>query len=435
MERLRKCFFFIVLAVILLMPFYPVWSEVSVALLFVVGIGARSIVGLPAIDKKTSVLPLLMLTFFVLTAISLLHSYDKLAGLDNLHTYLPFVVLPILMLYYRDELIDNKILLLKVSAGGILAASGICLILAIVRSFYIIDGHLVFNPYVSYRNQFVYTHLSVFQYTNTFAMMAVFVVAVMLWTLFNRNVKRRWLIYSSIGLSILMIFLLSSRTNVYALFAVLYYSVVIFYIRFKKLIHSLLLLVGVTGLFWVFQTCNYRVMNLSQTVTSYITEEDVTMDNGYVIKHPEKIENVNIRFQMWETGFKIAKQYWLQGCGIGDFKNMLHMEYGQDGIQEAYEKWYDQHNQYLETLGTTGILGFLMLLAIMGYALYQAWRHRNYLLFCSLLTLALNMLLESMFNRYSGSLFFVLSLLLASAIGSETQKIPGANIDKNVATK
>ena len=260
--------------------------------------------------------------------------------------------------------------------------------------------------------------------------MTVFVVAAMLWALMFRDVKhRKWMIYTAIGLSILMVFLLSSRTNVYALFAVLYYSVIIFYIRFKKLIHSLLLLVAVTGLFWVFQTCNYRVMNLSQTVTSYITEQDITMDNGYVIKHPEKIENVNIRFQMWEAGFKLAKRYWLQGCGIGDFKNMLRSEYNSNGIEEAVEKCYDQHNQYLETLGTTGVLGFLLLLAIMGYALYRAWRQRNYLLFCCLVVLALNMLLESMFNRYSGSLFFVLSLLLASTISDEMPKVAETNAE------
>lgn len=421
MERLRKCFFFIVLAVILLMPFYPVWSEVSVALLFVVGVGARSIVGLPAIDKKTSVLPLLMLTFFVLTAISLLHSYDKLAGLDNLHTYLPFAVLPILMLYYRNELLDNKLLLLKVLSGGILAASCICLVLAIVRSFYIIDGHLVFNPYVSYRNQFVYTYLSVFQYTNTFAMMAVFVVAVMLWALFNRNVKRRWLVYSSIGLAILMIFLLSSRTNVYALFAVLYYSVLVFYIRYKNLWHSLLLFVAVTGLFWVFQTCNYRVMNLSKTVTSYITEEDIMLEDGYLLRHPESLDGVNIRFKMWETGAHLVRQYWATGCGIGDYKDVLRISYLLDGLEEAYHKCYDQHNQYIETIGTMGIFGLLVLIAILAYSLFMAWRERNYLLFCCLMILSLNMMLESMFNRYSGSLFFVVSLSLAALVGNDSQ--------------
>lgn len=436
MDKLKKCFFFLTLLTLAIIAFYPIWSEVAVTLLFIFGIIAGYTNGLPKITKQKSVLPLLMLAFFVIVAFSLIVSSNKADGIDNLHTYIPFVALPVLALLHQNNLSDNKIQLLKVLSGGIMAASAICLVLAVWRSFYLIDGHVVFNPYIGYRNQFVYTYLSVFQYTNTFAMMTVFVVAAMIWALMFRDVKHhKWMIYTAIGLSILMIFLLSSRTNVYALFAVLYYSVVIFYIRFKKLIHSLLLLVGVTGLFWVFQTCNYRVMNLSQTVTSYITEEDVTMDNGYVIKHPEKIENVNIRFQMWETGFKIAKRYWLQGCGIGDFKNMLHTEYGQDGIQEAYEKGYDQHNQYLETLGTTGILGFLMLLAIMGYALYQAWRHRNYLLFCSLLTLALNMLLESMFNRYSGSLFFVLSLLLASAIGGETQKVDEADIDKSSVTE
>ena len=423
MDRLKKCFFFLAALTLAIVAFYPLWLEVDVTLLFTVGIVAGSTNGLSQFKEQKSVLPLLMLAFFAVYAISLILSSNKADGLDNLHTYIPFAAFPILALLYRNSFSDNKIRLLKVLSGGILAASALCLILAVWRSFYLIDGHVVFNPYIGYRNQFVYTYLSVFQYTNTFAMMTVFVVVAMLWALMFREVKhRKWMIYTAIGLSILMVFLLSSRTNVYALFAVLYYSVVIFYVKYKKLIHSILLLIGVTGLFWVFQTCNYRVMNLSQTVTSYITEEDVTMDNGYVIKHPEKIENVNIRFQMWETGFKIAKRYWLRGCGIGDFKNMLRTQYGQDGITEAYEKGYDQHNQYLETLGTTGVFGLVLLIAIMGYALYLAWRRRNYLLFCCLFILALNMLLESMFNRYSGSMFFVVSLLLASAVGGETQK-------------
>lgn len=423
MDGLKKSLFFLTMLTLAIVAFYPVCSEVAVTLLFVVGILARRGSVLPKIGNS-SLLPVLMLAFFCVAAISLLLSFDKAEGVTNLHTYIPFAVFPVLAMYYDNDLQSNKIRLLKILSGGILAASALCLILAIIRSFYIIDGHLVFNPYISYRNQFVYTYLSVFQYTNTFAMMAVFVVAVMIWTLMSRNVKRRrWLIYSAIALSILIIFLLSSRTNVYALFAVLYYSVLIFYIRYKKLIHSLLLALGVTGLFVVFQTCNYRVMNLSQTVTSYITEEDIVLDNGYVVQHPESIEGVNIRFRMWETGLNLVRQYWVTGCGIGDYKVVLRINYLLDGIDEAYHKCYDQHNQYIETLGTFGIFGFCLFAAILLSALYQAYKRRNYLLFCTLLLLAFNMMLESMFNRYSGSLFFVVSLLLASAVGGETQKV------------
>ena len=424
MDRLKKSFFFLTMLALAIVAFYPVWSEVAVTLLFIVGICATFPDRLPCLNDQKSVLPLLMLAFFATTAISLIVSLNKEEGLDNLHTYIPFAALSILALYYQNNLYDNKIRLLKILSGGILAASALCLILAVWRSFYLIDGHLVFNPYISYRNQFVYTYLSVFQYTNTFAMMAVFVVAVMLWALMFRNVKqRRWLIYTAIALSILMVFLLSSRTNVYALFGVLYYSVIIFYIRYKNLKHSMLLFVAVTGLLVVFQTCNYRVINLSQTVTSYITEEDILLENGYLIQHPESLDGINIRFRMWETGARLAGEYWTTGCGIGDYKEFLRINYLLDGIGQAYHKCYDQHNQYLETLGTTGILGLALLVTMMGFALYQAWRHRNYLLFCSLFILALNMLLESMFNRYSGSLFFVVSLLLASAVGGETQKV------------
>ncbi|MBO7433019.1 MAG: O-antigen ligase family protein [Salinivirgaceae bacterium] len=421
MESVKKWFYWGVLLMLAIVPFYPVWSEVAVALVFISGVMAMRNIGLTSIDWRSSVLQLLMLAFFTISAISLIYSYDKLSGLENLHTYIPFAALPILMLYYRNELVDNKMRLIKVLSGGILVASALCLILALIRSFYIINGHLVFNPYISFRNQFVYTYLSVFQYTNTFAMMAVFVVAVMLWALFNRNVKRRWLVYSSIGLAILMIFLLSSRTNVYALFVVLYYSVLVFYIRYKNLLHSLLLLVAVTGLFWVFQTCNYRVMNLSQTVTSYITEEDIMLENGGIIRHPDNIEGVNIRFQMWETGLNLVRQYWATGCGIGDYKDVLRISYLLDGLEEAYHKCYDQHNQYIETIGTMGIFGLLVLIAILAYSLFMAWRERNYLLFCCLMILSLNMMLESMFNRYSGSLFFVVSLSLAALVGNDSQ--------------
>lgn len=354
-----------------------------------------------------------MLMFFVINALSLVFSFDKIEGLRNLQSFLPFAIVPIMALSYSNSLKDNYIQLLRIFVLGVLASSAICLLAALVRSFHIVDGSLIFNPYVGFRNQFVYTHLSIFLYTNTFAMCIVFAATVLLWALLFRSPRRCWLIYSGLALCILMIFLLSSRTNVYALFAVLYLSVLVFYLRFRKLFHSLVLLIAVTGLFWVFQTCNYRVLNLSKQVTSYITEKDIVMDNGYVIQHPQAIENVNIRFQMWETGAKLLRRYWLTGCGIGDYKGVLRSEYQFDGIDEAYQKGYDQHNQYIETFATVGVFGGLILLIIMFLSLISAWRNRNYLLFCCLLVVALNMMLESMLNRFSASLFFVVSLLLS----------------------
>lgn len=404
------------------MPFYPELSELMVAVWF----GVCTFCFWQQIwqygNKSGIILSAGILMFFGVTLLSLVFSVDKLAGMRNLHTYVPFVAVPFWTLFLGGKFESSCLRFVKALVIGVLSASLLCLIFALIRSLYIIDGHLVFNPYISYRNQFVYTYLSVFQYTNIFAMMSVFVVAVLIWILmYGNEVKRKWLIYSSIGLCLLMVFLLSSRTNVYALFAVLYFSVFVFYFRFKKLIHSILLFIGVTCLFWVFQTCNYRVLNLSQKVTSYITEEDIQMGNGYVIKHPEKVEDVNIRFQMWETGLKIVRNNWMTGCGIGDYKSLLRSRYQSDGLTEAYEKCYDQHNQYIETIGTLGILGFAILISIMAFALYLSWKSRNYLLFCCLMILALNMLLESMFNRYSGSLFFVVSLMLSAMAGQKVE--------------
>ena len=364
-------------------------------------------------DKLLSLTEIAMLLFFAINAISILFSFDKTEGLTNLQSFLPFAIIPLMASLYQKQLKDNYIPLLRFFVLGAVATSLICLVAALVRSFYITDGSLVFNPYIGFRNQFVYTHLSIFLYTNTFAMCIVFTLAILIWELLFRSIHRRWPIYLGIALCILMIFLLSSRTNVYALFAVLYFSVLVFYLRFKKLIHSIIMLIAVTGLFWIFQNYNYRVLNLSKQVTSYITEEDIVMDNGYVIHHPQNIENVNIRFQMWETGIKLLRQYWITGCGIGDYKNVLRSEYQFDGIDEAYQKGYDQHNQYIETFATTGIIGGFLLLTILILALISAIKYRNYLLCCCLLLITLNMMLESMLNRFSASLFFVVAILLS----------------------
>ena len=143
MESVKKWFYWGVLLMLAIVPFYPVWSEVAVALVFISGVMAMRNIGLTSIDWRSSVLQLLMLAFFTISAISLIYSYDKLSGLENLHTYIPFAALPILMLYYRNELVDNKMRLIKVLSGGILVASALCLILALIRSFYIINGHRI----------------------------------------------------------------------------------------------------------------------------------------------------------------------------------------------------------------------------------------------------------------------------------------------------
>lgn len=410
----RRYSFFAVLTFLLIfsMSFYQSCSMAVMLAWTIVGVFGINLAG----DKNDKILfatEVCMLLFFAVNALSLFFSFDKIEGLRNLQSFLPFAIVPIMAFSYSNNLKDSYIQLLRIFVLGVLASSAICLLAALVRSFHIVDGSLIFNPYVGFRNQFVYTHLSIFLYTNTFAMCIVFAATVLLWALLFRSPHRRWLIYSGLALCILMIFLLSSRTNVYALFAVLYFSVIVFYLRFRKLLHSVALLIAVTGLFWVFQTCNYRVLNLSKQVTSYITEEDIVMDNGYVIQHPQAIENVNIRFQMWETGAKLLRRYWLTGCGIGDYKGVLRSEYQFDGIDEAYQKGYDQHNQYIETFATVGVFGGFILLIIMLLSLISAWRNRNYLLFCCLLVVALNMMLESMLNRFSASLFFVVALLLS----------------------
>ena len=104
MEKLRKLFFFLVGLTLAIIPFYPVWSEVAVTLLFIFGIMAKRSNNELQFSVDKMMLPMFMVAFFAATAISLLVSFNKLEGLNNLHTYIPFVALPILMFYYYNDL-------------------------------------------------------------------------------------------------------------------------------------------------------------------------------------------------------------------------------------------------------------------------------------------------------------------------------------------
>lgn len=418
MKTVNTLLVFFLFLLLISMPFYPWCSELLLTICFILT-SIKFAISNNRYHQNKQLLTVLVaiIVLFVVAVASLGVSEEKMQGVANLHTYLPLVALPIILLIQCEWFTKNYTKVLKTFVVGVLIASVICLLLSLWRSVSFTDKGLIFNPYVGFRSQFVYTNLSVFQYTNTFAMMTVFAIAIMLWKLLYTDCSQcRKAIWVAMALCLLIIFLLSSRTNVFALFFVLYFSVGVYYFQTKLLKKSILLVACVTALFVFFQTCNFRVMNLSQTVTGYITEEDVVTSSGYVIKHAQTVGDVNIRFKIWQLGAELISDYWAEGCGIGDYKGMLRAQFYNEHVVKAYDNGYDQHNQFIETWGETGIFGFFVLIGIFIYSLLNAYKTGNYLLFCCLVLLFFNMMFESVFNRYSGSLFFVFALALSHIV-------------------
>ena len=94
------------------------------------------------------------------------------------------------------------------------------------------------------------------------------------------------------------------------------------------------------------------------------------------------------------------------GVGTGDVKDVLLQKYQEKGITNAYLLRLNAHNQYLQTTIALGILGLLVVLGCLFLPLYEALRQKNILVFLFILIVAFNLLVESMFERQAGIVFY-----------------------------
>jgi putative inorganic carbon (hco3(-)) transporter len=74
------------------------------------------------------------------------------------------------------------------------------------------------------------------------------------------------------------------------------------------------------------------------------------------------VDNVNVRFQMWQSAINIAKKYPILGAGPGSYGTLMYDFY--PGEIEGGRIHLHAHNTYLETLANMGILGLLSFLWI-----------------------------------------------------------------------
>jgi O-antigen ligase len=98
----------------------------------------------------------------------------------------------------------------------------------------------------------------------------------------------------------------------------------------------------------------------------YITE--FTVDRIKSIKNPEQTNLVD-RFAIWRVGWRIVKDNFITGVGLGNFAQTFRRYIGSHGgVLSGFIK--DPHNTYLSVLAETGIIGFMLFM----------WFHGNLIL-------------------------------------------------------
>lgn len=115
---------------------------------------------------------------------------------------------------------------------------------------------------------------------------------------------------------------------------------------------------------------------------------------------------VEPRVQRWRCATKLIQQSPLMGYGTGDEVPMLKAMYIRDGLYISYLESFNAHNQYLSFAVKNGIPGLLIFIAIFGYYIRLALKHRSYIYLCFLTLLVIGFFTENILDANKGIFFF-----------------------------
>ncbi len=195
---------------------------------------------------------------------------------------------------------------------------------------------------------------------------------------------------------ILFIILLESKAGLLGLFSVL--SLAVLYLAFyksKKRIGLLLAILSLMTVGLTFTLLPQTINRVNAVVETMDKEEDASRHSATAA-----------RIYLWKAALHSFYEKPILGHGTGDVEEELMEQYEIQNNHRAIEMNYNSHNQYLQTMVATGILGLLSLLALLVFPLLFSFRKKILLYFLLAFLMAINLLVESMFERQAGVMFY-----------------------------
>ena len=353
-------------------------------------------------EAHTKLLLSIPIIFFILHVVSIFLSINQ--DFLLLEKRLLLIILPITFFFVKEITKEDLNDIMSFFVYGCFTAVFICLFTSFFKSVYIgSEGTLMFNAAVLQEkpflesisqggNYFFGSDLSIFIHSGYFSMYLIFSLAIIYFKFKNKVFENRTLFIFSIGLIVVFIFLLSSKINIilqFFLFAIIildYFTSVRVSIMHKLLI-SILGLIFFASIFYF----NPRGKVFYDTIS--FQKVDSNTDEGY-----------RLRLMSWEVAIDVIKKNFLMGSGLGDTENRLLAEYERKNYRVPFLKRHNAHNQFLETQLALGIGGsFLLIVLLIGPVIINK---SKWLTNMFLLIFLINILVESMFNRFAGVAYF-----------------------------
>lgn len=364
--------------------------------------------------RNSRIALILSLLWFLYVA-SLLYSTDVSRGLTNLSHSISLLLFPLIITTRWNLIFSQFKNILKVFCLGLIILGVYFISNALAKSVIFPETGLLFQPRPTdapWENYFFYDLFTRPKHPTYISMYYAFGLAIIGYLVYPiKFVRQRLKYYIFACFYCLIIYLASSKAGL-----VVGGFVLIFFLLWAvKSNNQKYYGIGIGMLIILFSIVlakNERVNFFWKQLTSETAVEGLTSEQ---IDFENKLKDeVIIRLQIWKAVPKIVGDSWMFGVGIGDAKDELVKYYHENNIMYADQMRLNAHNQYLETYLALGIVGLLVLLSVVFYSGFLALRRGNVLLFLFTLIIGINLIFESMLERFPGVVFVSFFLVLLS---------------------
>jgi O-antigen ligase len=363
--------------------------------------------------RNVSIIPLFLLTLLFLgrILIAIYHSDLSIFVTKQLiDTQLPLLLLPFILIFQVNKLIEpGKVLLMYIA--GCFVSSVVAVICFYLFRFGVLNpwAHLLFVPLRDV-NSTIADDIILFQdYISAFfkhraaiGANLVMAIACLVYAVKGAGGVKGWRLVAVIFVGLFfvsVIYATGSRSGLVSLFFILLISLtyLLFNERKKRL---------VIGFFFIAALLS-GCMSL-KTTRSLLANEVATLDY-------DKIRTADPRFRIWESAIEIIKENPIVGVGYSEVKPLLIEKNKSRGLKEFAKERLNSHNQFLQFSLESGIWA-TVLYVIFLLPIYFGNENRYLSISFSTLFFLYSMFEDSLLliNGVSALVFFITMLYLLS---------------------
>ncbi len=336
----------------------------------------------------------LFLPFYSLYAMNAIDPQEAMFGIEK---KLSFVLFPLVFSFVPTFYLNKRFL-----ENGFLISLFLMLFLCYLGAFFNYEEHNYDAAYL-FSSHFsgLFHHPT---YVSVFCALGIF----MLFRRWEAPMTMREHLFSAVGILFLLYTHVQLESLSGLLFAVLLMACLVGYWLFKKQgwtvligVFTLGMLVSYLGIYFI-PSLRSNVFDSVSFVSNYVKDP-------YAYTHLPRgeIRGNDARLILWTASAAILREH-PNGVGVGNLPTIMEaklLEFGQVNLAKEH---LNPHNQFFHTAVETGWIGLLWLLGLLISMLWYGWKNKQGILILVVCAFAFNSLFESMLERQSGIVFWLL---------------------------